>query len=380
MNNIKQHVFYFPNLDALRFIAFLFVFMAHTYQKVVDMYVFNNFLLTNIIHFFFCSGDIGVSIFFVLSGFLITYGIFSEIKQNGKFNLRNFFIKRTFRIWPLYFLLILFGFVIYPLFKIYLFHLSYYTCANPWNYVLFLSNFDMIYVSKNCLFYGVSFQGITWSVSIEEQFYLVWPFIFFLTPIKYYKYAIGFVLLVSVFFRIINIDDYVVLYYHTLSVIGDLAIGSLVAYLAFYSDKFIPFINNLKTAYIYIIYILGLAILILIHDQKYFLSPVITRLYSITYFALIIAIQNFHVNAPLSLSKLKIFSKWGKYTYGLYLFHFVVYYLVELFFKKIKLKISPISYHLLLSTLTFVLSMLLCYLLYEYFEKYFLNMRRKFLS
>jgi len=60
------------------------------------------------------NGEAGVSIFFVLSGFLITYGLIFEFQTQAKINLKQFYWKRVLRIWPLYFTVLLFSFSILP--------------------------------------------------------------------------------------------------------------------------------------------------------------------------------------------------------------------------------------------------------------------------
>ena len=103
---IKENKIYFENLDFLRFIAFFTVFAGHT--------ALGNFLI-NRIHvdvinkfiWVFSQGGTGVSFFFVLSGFLITYLLLIEKEKTGKINVRNFYVRRILRIWPLYYLVIL---------------------------------------------------------------------------------------------------------------------------------------------------------------------------------------------------------------------------------------------------------------------------------
>ena len=86
---------YFQSFDALRFISFFLVFLLHT---PVDE---NSFM-----SFFSKSGGTGVSFFFVLSGFLITYILIIEKKNFNKISLKNFFVRRILRIWPLFYLMI----------------------------------------------------------------------------------------------------------------------------------------------------------------------------------------------------------------------------------------------------------------------------------
>ena len=91
---------YFYTFDVLRFLAFLIVFLHHL--PTTDNTFFN---------FFMHSGGIGVQIFFVLSGFLISYILIEEKKISNKLNLKNFFMRRVLRIWPLYYAMIFFAFI-----------------------------------------------------------------------------------------------------------------------------------------------------------------------------------------------------------------------------------------------------------------------------
>ena len=101
----KSAGIYFANLDGLRFLSFLMVFLHHT--VVYDINIKGTFferLLTTVGY-----GGSGVSIFFVLSGFLITYLLLQEKEANGKINISFFYIRRGLRIWPLYYLVIIFS-------------------------------------------------------------------------------------------------------------------------------------------------------------------------------------------------------------------------------------------------------------------------------
>lgn len=142
-----------PQLDGLRGIAVLLVLWAHSWEafQTTDQKF----------------GWIGVDLFFVLSGFLIT-GLLLEAKETPHY-FRNFYARRGLRIWPLYYLVITFIFSCNSFLPGRLrFPTSIY---RPEYYLFYVQNFFV------CDFPGPGALLITWSLAIEEQFYLVWPFL-----------------------------------------------------------------------------------------------------------------------------------------------------------------------------------------------------------
>src|SRR5579859_5130760 len=111
----KEKVF-FPNLDGLRFCSFFAVYLFHIYLLLFDKYrpAGISYPLTR---FLFQNGEMGVNFFFVLSGFLITYLLIEEKRVTGKVHIGKFYIRRILRIWPLFYLCIGFGLIIYPIIK-----------------------------------------------------------------------------------------------------------------------------------------------------------------------------------------------------------------------------------------------------------------------
>ncbi|HEY0785621.1 MAG TPA: acyltransferase [Acidobacteriaceae bacterium] len=143
--------FYRPELDALRFFAFLAVFLHH------GIYTFAPLLSV--------LGGFGLSFFFFLSAFLITELLQRERELTGTIGIRDFYVRRVLRIWPLYFGFLLFAWVLGTVFPSH--HIS---LLFVLSYVLMLGN---LYTAR----YGLPYTpvGYLWSISIEEQFYLLWP-------------------------------------------------------------------------------------------------------------------------------------------------------------------------------------------------------------
>src|ERR1700722_5960803 len=166
----KPRRFYRPELDGLRFYAFLGVFVCHTVPNEAKFYSDLHLPMPRLLAAVVRSGAAGVDLFFVLSAFLITSLLLRERQETGKISLRLFYIRRILRIWPLYFLVVALGIV----FAHTMANFWYYTQNLPWYYVagylLFVSNW--VYAVFGA---PQSICAPLWTVSIEEQFYLIWP-------------------------------------------------------------------------------------------------------------------------------------------------------------------------------------------------------------
>ncbi|HEY2822504.1 MAG TPA: acyltransferase [Candidatus Acidoferrum sp.] len=150
-----------PQLDALRGIAILLV-IAHNATL--------HYGTTSYLHPLFDRGWMGVDLFFVLSGFLIS-GILLDTKESPNY-FKNFYARRILRIWPLYYCLLAFMFLVLPRVSA-AEGVTIFAKSSPWwAYPLFLQNF-LLPLSTD----AAGPLGVTWSLAIEEQFYLVWPII-----------------------------------------------------------------------------------------------------------------------------------------------------------------------------------------------------------
>jgi len=156
---VSVHPKRIPQLDAIRGIAILIV-MFHNERDL-----FPSLQLSGV----FSSGWMGVDLFFVLSGFLIT-GILVDAKRSAGF-FRNFYTRRCLRIWPLYYALLIFMFVAVPLLRPAQGSMIFERSSPWWAYPFYLQNF-LLHSSG-----GMGPLGVTWSLAIEEQFYLVWPLV-----------------------------------------------------------------------------------------------------------------------------------------------------------------------------------------------------------
>ncbi|MBP8115058.1 MAG: acyltransferase, partial [Chitinophagaceae bacterium] len=139
----KKEKIFFPNLDGLRFFSFIIVFFSHIFATQYD-YIKEEGWYQLFKGRLFGDGDMGVSFFFVLSGFLITYLLIKEKQLTGKVHISSFYIRRTLRIWPLYYFCVLFGFIAFPVLKSAFGQVPNET-ADPFLCSIFLNNFNAIY-------------------------------------------------------------------------------------------------------------------------------------------------------------------------------------------------------------------------------------------
>ena len=227
--NQERIRFYQPELDGLRFYAFLGVFVFHALPVDTPFFSGLHLPLPWLWKAVIQSGAAGVDLFFALSAYLITSLLLRERLVTGGISLRLFYIRRILRIWPLYFLVLALGASVAHASR--LSHLWYYTQSLPWyyiaGYITFLSNW--IYAA----FGGPqSICAPLWTVSIEEQFYLVWPALAkTLRPRGMFIAAVGALLLTTVIQLLVLSSGAKLgyIYFGSASRCGSLAVGIILA-------------------------------------------------------------------------------------------------------------------------------------------------------
>ncbi|MGA9564520.1 MAG: acyltransferase, partial [Candidatus Korobacteraceae bacterium] len=159
--------FYHPELDVLRFFAFLMVFLHHAFPHDPAFWTKLGVpsFLARIVAGIGATGAFGVSVFFVLSSYLITELLLREKELMGTLDVRSFYIRRILRIWPLYFAFLALAVVL--------------QWIVPGQHVTLRAGlwFSLLAGNWFIVFHGFPSSVIfpLWSVSIEEQFYITWP-------------------------------------------------------------------------------------------------------------------------------------------------------------------------------------------------------------
>ena len=212
---------YRPEVDTLRAVAVLAVIIYHA-----KIYLFGNLI--------FAGGFIGVDIFFIISGYLITSIILKELIEKQSFSFKNFYIKRARRILPALLFVML---ISIPFSWAYLFPDDLISFSKSILYSLgFGSNF---YFHFTGLEYG-SPEGLlkpflhTWSLSVEEQYYILFP-IGLVAVFKFFRKHLIYFLLISFIASLLLADwgskNYISANFYFLHArIWELILGSLIAY------------------------------------------------------------------------------------------------------------------------------------------------------
>jgi peptidoglycan/LPS O-acetylase OafA/YrhL len=160
---------YFPELDGLRFVAFMMVYLFH---GGVPQPIMSHLIGRPAAAALRENGGFGVQLFFILSGYLIATLLLREEARYGRISLRSFWIRRILRIWPLYYLVLVIGFGLIPALERQIATPGYRDMLRihliP--FLAFLGNWSMALVTPL-----PDWLSILWSVCVEEQFYLIVP-------------------------------------------------------------------------------------------------------------------------------------------------------------------------------------------------------------
>jgi len=361
---------YFENLNAIRFIAALLVIIFHTekFKLFLNVPDYSGNRVVSII------GSLGVVLFFVLSGFLISFLLFKEQEITKTISIKDFYIRRILRIWPLYFLIVILALFIIPFINFFTItgfernivydNLIYKLLL----YVFFLPNMVL------ALFAFIPYASQLWSIGAEEQFYLVWPFlnkkinnkwlllsgvIFIYLIIKFY---VPFLIPSGVY------RDVFVQFWESMP-IDCMAIGGLFALIIHETSPFTLFIRKIlfNKLFQWIILILTVSLIYLGIHFPYFQYEVYSVLFGIL-------ICNFAANKNRIFSMENSTTNFlGKISYGLYMFHPIAIVFSIKLLRKFHLLSNYILYPVIL-----ILVIVMSALSYEFFEKKFLNKKLKY--
>ncbi|MCJ8210191.1 acyltransferase [Mucilaginibacter sp. RS28] len=291
---------YFKELDGVRGLAALMVVVFHINQATG-----NNSFIERLIHKPGTIGQTGVILFFVLSGFLITRILIASKERPHYFS--NFYIRRSFRIFPLYYLSLLIFLVVVPL-------ISTGQVTNfkdSWTFWVYLQNVAMTFN------WPLNGPGHFWSLAVEEHFYLIWPLVvYYCNDRSLLKVIIG-IIITSIFFRILFAHLGYGTFYFTFTTMDCLAMGGFAA--LNYNHKWL----SVKKALLIIS-----VLLITLAASWYFLGKTksdVVSLFKVPltafFYMLLILILTEKETFLNRIFNLNFLRYTGKISYGLYIFH-----------------------------------------------------------
>jgi peptidoglycan/LPS O-acetylase OafA/YrhL len=299
-------------LDAVRFYAAIAVVVAHLERNFAELR--SQPAIFEPIRIFFIDAQIAVTLFFVLSGFLITYLLLAEYERTAGVQVRNFYIRRTLRIWPLYYLIAIPGILLFPALGA-----DQVTTGRAALILFLLANFAG----------PLGPLGHLWSIAIEEQFYLMWPLVLRRGPQALLKIAGGVII-----------------------------IKLMVA----------PMIASMN--------IVGAEnLLVGLRFEAMAIGALVHKMAAVVWMVLLLNVATnpralLHIDVP-------VVNQLGKISYGIYMYHFPVLYLILYAFQQLNIPEGPITNVGLYITVIGG-TLLVAALSYRFFEQPFLRLKERF--
>lgn len=385
-NNISKKYFY--NLNGLRFLLASLVLIHHV-AIVTQLNGISNFY--NKLNILKAFGPVAVSMFFTLSGFLITYFLLQERQKNGTISLKKFYLSRVLRILPLYYIIVIIHLYIIPLTPLHIIEsklvigdlgIKNFTYLLP-NGVVNLLYLLMLPQVALCLLvvFGASFipASHVWSIGVEELFYLFWPILLlkfghlFKKLIKY-LFALYLLLMVGLIIVPLILKGQIVLNSKVETVLnfGGLMFmynriqcmffGAVGAYILLnkpvlynkLTQKGVFYISLFFTA---IMFVAGIRMPFLSHD-------VYSILFTLIILFLIKNDKKYFLEHP-------ILNYFGKISYGIYMYQMLAILITTYLHNVFKF------HFLLIYVISFVITIGLASFSYELIEKQFLKLKMK---
>lgn len=343
-----------PKLDGLRAIAVLMVVIHHYSDEL-------HFPIS------FKYGANGVQIFFTISGFLITYILLSQKNNNSGASkpkmVLSFMFKRALRLFPIYYIFLTILVVFSKIGGLWLGQEN-----MEWYYYLYI---------QNILFYKFNFQSTllnhTWSLAVEEQFYLLWPFLIFYIPKKIEFYLLLLIFSVGLVSKYYFINYYVgtgTIKGVTFTHFDTLGIGALLAHFVYYKNKIaLNFLE--KYASMLFLLTLALSIIFTIFQINTFLLGLFLAFMSFFLVYMSSSPRSYFIDSILNL---RAFNYLGKISYGIYLYHKPVPFFFNYLSQKTHFFIES---KILLFIIYISITLLISVLSWNTIEKFFLKFKSK---
>lgn len=373
---------FFPSLNGLRFIA-AFVVIIHHLEQIKLFFglpsVFYDWHVIKIV------GELGVTLFFTLSGFLITYLLLAEKEKYKTIDVKKFYIRRVLRIWPLYYLIIILGLFVLP--HIPFFNIPIYTEGVHYRFgIKTLFYFLLLPNVVSNLYAYMPFLAQSWSIGIEEQFYIVWPWM-----VKFSKHhlkvligiVVGLLLITNVLYFFADhakdisqangatkVLTFVYRFFAMLR-ISCMAIGGIGAY-------YLYNLNHKVLRFVFSQYVQLITYAVVLQMLLYGIEiPFINHEFYSLFFIIIILNLAANPNSYVNLEN-KVMDYLGKISYSIYMWHGVAIIVGLKVAMAYNAKLNDFYSNAVYYFVTFVVTLALSAASYEWFEMQFLKFKHLF--
>ncbi len=361
---------YFRNLNSLRFIAALIVLISHV-DQFKDLYGVYNLFGKG---FSIINGEFGVLLFFVLSGFLITYLLLKEIQITGTIKIKAFYIRRALRIWPLYFLTIILAFFVFPFINFLI--LKDYSLVVIWSKLSLKLFFYCIFMPNIVLdFLGfIPYASHSWTIGAEEQFYFIWPLLFKKIKNKTHIFLGVIIIYLAVYYLLRYFPGenkyakagFLIWIHYPISC---MAIGGGYAYIVFIKTNTAEKIKK-KLFSLWFQLVMTVVLFILVFKGYYF-SHFHNEIYAIL---LGYQVCNLAANPkPIFNLENKLFNYLGKISYGIYMVHPLAIACAIKFCIILKITSNWILY-----PSAFIMALVFAAFSWHFYEQYFIKKKIKY--
>lgn len=352
---MNKKIVYIPGLNGLRAIAAISVVIGH-----VTSFTSFNFNLSKV-----NVGFDGVTLFFVISGFLITYLLLLEKQKTNNIEIKKFYVRRILRIWPIYYLVIIFCLIVALFYD----GISDIFTSTLFYYIFFAANVPMV------LHIGISIIVHYWSIGVEEQFYLFWPWIIKLVHNKIIPITI---IIICIFFLIksgswLFLGKSSLLYkFLAVTRFHCMLIGAVGAIL--YINNNFVFISIMNNKWLQLF--AWVSMVVLTFNIISLPAPLSAEITAVISLIIIIGQVIPSANKIINLEN-RFLDFLGKISYGIYVIHPLVILLFSFVYKYLIL--STFNQTIVVYLSVILTTIILSFLSYEYFEKPFLKLKKQFM-
>lgn len=358
---------YFKHFNAMRFVA-AFLVLVHHSEQIRLKEGLANFKACSVANF----GYGAVLFFFVLSGFLITFLLLKESAKTGSVHVAKFYQRRVVRIWPLYFLLVVLGLWVVPM----VIHWAGYPYVMPYTTIESLPWFLFFMPFVVNILYGHSLLEPLWSIGVEELFYLGWAPAFKWLPRHIVALLLGVVaikyaLLTAMHFHWLELNP-IAQQVISLLAFEAMAIGGLGAWWVWRTPQKIAG-RWWAARWVQWVVLVGLVV---VSVGGLFDVPIVSQLVLLLSFVYLLITLSVGERSILGSKERGWINRLGEISYGVYMLHMLVIFLVVFLLKPTLLALSNLPSTLLFYSLVVAGTIGVAWCSKQWFENRFLRLKK----